>query len=468
MPGVAVAEQRDPQIAGRKRSAAPIGNRIGRSHSNPAHHSLKRTSKGRKSHRRRIVAQGSELQRGPKNAGRNPDTGDQPLPAGGQFSQFVVVFVGNRALVVRHSFRFVQDTMWNPGQPIEGRRPDRFRPPHCPRTDCPDHRYQGPGYRAARDGSYRRACDPLRRIPRFRCPTCKRGFSRQSFATSYYLKRPELLHPVAGLLIAGSAHRQIARHLGCAPSTVTRLSVRLGRHAGLLHEVSMARLERIDEPVVFDHFETFVRSQQERLGIATAVGQRSWFVYAVGGARYRGTSRRSRRKRRLKLAPRPTTAGAVVASTRKTLESLLRKSPDGLDLISDEHPAYRAAVHRINRKLSAAKSIRHATYANPDRSPGHDFSRARQRNQAMFAVDLLHKLLRHCQAHHRRETIAFGRKSTNVIGRALLFAIWRNFIKRISERRPTHLSPAMQVGLTSKLWTWRDVLAVRLFPGRLV
>jgi len=356
--------------------------------------------------------------------------------------------------------------MWKPVQPIEGRRPDRFRPPHCPHPDCPDHRFDGPGYRAIREGSYRRVCDPHRRIPRFRCPTCKGGFSRQSFATSYYLKRPELLHAVAGMLIAGSAHRQIARHLDCAPSTVTRLSVRLGRHAALFHDSSMLQLERIDEPVVFDHFETFVRSQQERLGIGTAVGHRSWFVYAMDGARYRGTSRRSQRKRRLKQRPRPVTAGAVADSTRETLENLLRKSPDGLDLISDENPLYRAAIHRINIRPTASKSIRHAAYANPDRSAGSDRRRARKRDQAMFAVDLLHKLLRHCQAHHRRETIAFGRKSANVTGRAMLFAVWRNFIKRVSERRPARITPAMRIGLTSGLWTWRDVLAVRIFAGR--
>lgn len=385
----------------------------------------------------------------------------------GQSSRLVAVSRGISGPCVRHGIRFGWEMMWEPGQPIEGRRPDRFRPPHCPRPDCPAHRHKGPGYRAAREGSYRRACDPLRRIPRFRCPTCQRGFSRQSFATSYYLKRPELLHPVAGLLIAGSAHRQIARHLGCAPSTVTRLSVRLGRHAGLLHASALAQLERIDEPVVLDHFETFVRSQQQRLGIGTAVGQRTWFVYAARGARYRGTSRRSRRKRRLKHPPRPIIPGAVAAATRKTLEFLLRKSPEGLDLVSDENPVYRAAVHRINRRLCAARSIRHTTHANPDRSPGHDRSRARVRDQALFAVDLLHKLLRHSQAHHRRETIAFGRKSSNVNGRVMLFAIWRNFIKRVSERRPDRITPAMRVGLTSRLWTWCDVLAERIFAARI-
>ena len=351
--------------------------------------------------------------------------------------------------------------MLEPRQPVQGRRPDRFRPPHCPWRECADH-LAGGRYRAAQKGSYRRARDPQRAIPRFKCPTCRRTFSREAFATSYYLKRPELLLPVANLLVSGCAHRQIARHLGCAPSTVTRLSVRLGEHARLFHEVSAASVAPIHEPVVLDHFETFVRSQQERLGIATAVGQDSWFVYALHGASYLRLQGRSRRKRALKREPMRPLPGAVLDSTLKTLENLLRNSPAGLDLVSDDHPAYRAAV----RRLTVHRPIRHTIHANPDRSPGHDSTRARARDRAMFAVDLLHKLLRHSQAHHRRETIAFGRKRASVLGRAALFAVWRNMIKLVSERRPTRLTPAMRLGLTSRPWTWGEVFAERLFKRR--
>lgn len=352
--------------------------------------------------------------------------------------------------------------MVEPRQPIEGRRRDRFRPPHCPWKDCVDHLTRG-RYLAARKGSYRRIRDPHRAIPRFRCPTCGRTFSREAFATSYYLKRPELLLPVANLLVSGCAHRQIARHLGCAASTVTRLSVRLGKHARLFQEFLLADVE-IHEPVVLDHFETFVRSQQERLGIATVVGQDSWFVYSLQSAGYLRLKGRSRRKRALKRQPIHPEPRGVLDSTLKTLEILLRRSRTGLDLVSDDHPAYRSAVQR----LTACRRIRHTIHANPDRSPGHDKTLARARDRAMFAVDLLHKLLRHSQAHHRRETIAFGRKRASVMGRAALFAVWRNMIKFVSERRPTPLTPAMRLGLSSRPWTWAEVFAERLFGRRVV
>lgn len=41
-----------------------------------------------------------------------------------------------------------------------------------------------------------------------------------------------------------------------------------------------------------------------------------------------------------------------------------------------------------------------------------------------------------------------------------------NLVKWRSERRPYRTSPAMRVGLTDECWTWRRVLAQRLFPAR--
>ena len=347
--------------------------------------------------------------------------------------------------------------MLEPGQPIEGRRPDRFRPPHCPWKDCPDHT-PTKRYRCSRQGSYVRKCDSRRRVPRYRCPSCQRGFSRQSYAASYYLKRPELLEPVAAGLVAGSAHRQLARSLGCAPSTVTRLSARLGRHSLLVQAEALVELDAsVDEPFVFDHFETFVFSQDDRLAIGTPVGRHSWFVYGLDPAPHRRAGRRSaRRAARIRPLPEPVEQ-TFVHSTRRVLGMLGRLAPLGFRLISDDHPAYRTAA--------ADRRIDHEIHANPPRGDGVDPVRTVKRDQQMFAVDLLHKLLRHSQAHHRRETIAFGRRSNAVLERIALMVVWRNFVKRVSERRNDAETPATRVGVAARLWSWGDVLARRRFPG---
>src|SRR5262245_50541803 len=141
-----------------------------------------------------------------------------------------------------------------PATPIE--HLSGFQPSFCPRRACPEHLRRRPGFRFRRLGYY--STNRRRRIPRFVCLACGESFSRQSFAVSYYRKRPELLLPVAAGLVAGSAHRQLARTLGCAPSTVTRIASRLGRHAILL--LAQARFDllgTVEEPFVLDHFETF-------------------------------------------------------------------------------------------------------------------------------------------------------------------------------------------------------------------
>jgi len=300
-------------------------------------------------------------------------------------------------------------------------------------------------------------------VPRFHCPTCERGFSLQSFACSYYLKRPELLVPVAAGLVAGSAHAQIARSVDCAVSTVTRLAARIGRHSLLLQALALEHVQGIEEPVVFDHFETFVFSQEDRLAIGTPVGQKSWFCYGLDPAPHRGGAKRSSRKRALKRPLPEREPGSFVRSTRRVFDLLSRLSGGTVEVVSDDHPAYAHAA----RRTGLPGSIHRRIYANPSRGPGSDQAAARERDRQMFPVDLLHKLWRHTQAHHRRETIAFGRRSNAVLERGFLYIVWRNFVKKVSERTREPITPAMRLGLVPRPLEWRQIFAGRLFPKRI-
>ncbi len=349
--------------------------------------------------------------------------------------------------------------LW-PRTPVE--RVQLFRPPFCPWPPCSEHQRHATGYRFRHHGFY---STRRRVVPRFLCLTCRRTFSRQTFSTTYYLKRPELLLPLAAALQAGAALRQVARSLSCAHSTPSRFAARLGRHALLLHARALAFLGgRLAEPVVLDHFETFEFSQDLPFGIATPVGSRSWFVYGFDPAPHRWTGRRSEsQRRRLRSRPRRATYGGYQGSTRRVLAALLPLVPEGrrLHLVGDGHPAYRAAAR-------GNPHVRLHRFPNPRRGPrGSSRSpEARARDRAMFPSDLLHALMRHTLAHHRRETIAFGRRLNALVERVALMAVWRNFVKRRSERRPDPLTPAMRVGLASEVWDWRRVFSRRLFPDR--
>jgi len=261
------------------------------------------------------------------------------------------------------------------------------------------------------------------------------------------LKRPELLLPVAAGLVAGSAHRQIARSLGCAPSTVTRLAARIGRHALLLQALALEHLQSIQEPVVVDHFETFAFSQEDRLDPAP----------------HRQGGKRSARKRALLRPLPPKKPGYVVRSMQRVLEQIRGLSSGPVEIVSDDHPAYARAAKSADLPGSILRRI----YANPPHGPGSDPAGARERERQLFAVDLLHKLWRHTQAHHRRETIAFGRRSNAVMERGFLFIVWRNFVKRVSERTGEPITPAMRLNLVSQPLGWPQIFSQRLFPGRI-
>ena len=345
---------------------------------------------------------------------------------------------------------------------VELVRRGSFVPAFCPWPECPEHQRTSGGLRCAPHGSYRRQCDG-RVVPRFRCGTCDRTFSQQSFAFSYYLKRPELSRPIAQGLVAGSAHRQIARSLGCHHSTVTRRSRRLGRHALLLHRIALRDLV-VCEPVIVDDFDSFAGSQYFPCTLPTATGSDSWFLYGFAFARERrrGTMSPAQKKRRAQLErlhSRPP-RGAVTGAFRSLIESL-PPARDRLRLVADDDPAIRRAVGLLPQVILTA-------YPNPVRGPKGSprTPAARERDAAMFPNDQLHRFLRHSEAAHRRETIAFGRSYNGLVERLALFVVWRNLVQARSERHPRDGTTGMHLGLTDRAWIWPQILAERLHPHR--
>jgi hypothetical protein len=303
-----------------------------------------------------------------------------------------------------------------------------------------------------------------KRIPRFLCLDCERTCSRQTFSTTYYLKRPGLLVAIASGLAACSCHRQLARSLHCAKTSVTRQAERLGRHAILFHARCNADLPALAEPVVHDHFEAFIGRQDRALGIGTAVGAESRYVYDIDPAPHRGSGRRPDRK------PEDGTTVRVnrsyVESIRRSIRGLIPQllPSDRLVLRVDGRTDYRVAL----RDETIAPHVVLQVYPNPVRGPkGTPRSpESVRRDLAMFPIDQLHQLLRHTCSDHKRETIAFGRRLESIIGRASLMAVWKNVIKARSERAPDRTTPAMRLGLTDKRWRFERVLARRLFPSR--
>ena len=71
--------------------------------------------------------------------------------------------------------------------------PRTFVPPFCPNASCVFHFFPT-AWRFKKAGSYQRLAAP-RTVQRYRCLTCSRNFSFQTFQTTYWLKKPHPSNP---------------------------------------------------------------------------------------------------------------------------------------------------------------------------------------------------------------------------------------------------------------------------------
>lgn len=324
-------------------------------------------------------------------------------------------------------------------------------PPHCPRSDCRFHR-STLGWRWRRHGSFTRDCSP-HRIPRFRCGHCGHTFSSQTFSTTYWLKRADVLERTAHQLLACSGFRQIAREPRCSPSTVRRHAGRLGRHALLWLQLHRPR-GPLPEPVVVDGFESFAYSQYHPLYLNLVVGSQSHYTYALTltELRRKGRMTLAQRRRRAELElhhGRPDPRG-IETGTRAALK-LAVPEPQELVVRSDEHKDYPRALrglpqHRIRHERTRSREAR--TSGNP-----------------LFPVNRLDLLLRHNSANHKRETIAYSRTFQSVVERAAWLLAWLNWTKPFSERHGGG-TPAMRLKLIDRPVPIEELLRRRLFPSR--
>ena len=326
-------------------------------------------------------------------------------------------------------------------------------PPFCPNPACAFHCGPTTSWHWVRTGFFTRQQAPFR-IQRFQCCHCRRHFSEQTFRTSYWLRRPGLLKTTFHRLVGGSGFRQIAREFDCSPQTIATHSARLGRHCLLFHERWRPKALP-EEPLVLDTFVSFEYSQYHPTGFHLVAGQQTHFLHGFTDSELRRSGTMSERQKRTRAQlearhgrPDPRSVEREVAA----LLGLLAPGPQALVLHSDEHRAYPRALRAL-----AHLAVEHRTISS--RVP-------RTAVNPLFPVNLLDLLLRHSGANHKRETIAFSKRRQGAAERLAVTMVWRNYLKSFSERK-RDASPAMRAGVTDRRWSVDELLAERLFPGRI-
>jgi len=334
---------------------------------------------------------------------------------------------------------------------METRRPG-WRPPHCPNPNCNSHNELDRPWRYKRKGFYTRHCTP-HRIRRFTCLCCGRHFSTQTFSTSYWQKRPRLLPQMFPLVVGCMANRQIARALGCSPSTVAHQLARLGRHCILFQSRELAKCPTGDD-VVIDGFETFEWSQYFPFHHNVAVEvDTGYFLYHTDSPLRRKGRMTAHQKRRREVleAQHGRPSPCEVQRGMRELLGMVTRGNRHITIRSDDHRAYPMAMKELD--CTIAHRITSSKERRDERNP-------------LWEVNVLDLMIRHSTAAHKRETIAWAKRRQVSAEKLTIFQVWRNYVKRRWEKGPRE-SAAMRKGLVRRLLRVEDILRRRLFPWRI-
>jgi transposase-like protein len=308
-----------------------------------------------------------------------------------------------------------------------------------------------PAWPFKRKGFFVRQRSP-HRIQRFTCLACHRHFSTQTFSTSYWQKRPELMGRIVMMVVGCMGNRQMARALLCSPSTVAHQVARLGRHCLLVQAQELGRIKALRE-IAIDGFESFEWSQYFPFHHNVAVDVESgYFLYHTDSPlRRKGRMTAHQKARRVHLESslgRPDPR-AVESGIRDLLEPLILQRHVA-SIRSDDHRVYPREIHRLGARIN------HLVTSSKER---------RDKRNPLWEVNQLDLMVRHSTAAHKRETIAWAKRRQASIEKLAIFQAWRNYIKRRHEKG-ARVTSAMRLGLAARPWGLRDLFARRLWVER--
>jgi hypothetical protein len=256
------------------------------------------------------------------------------------------------------------------------------------------------------------------------------------------------------MAVGSACNRQIARVTRLSPTTIDHHLERLGRHASLVH---LKMIQNVPPPkeVVVDGFETFELSQYYPMHFHLAIEKHSQFLWYFTDSPLRRKGRmtdyQKKRRQELELLHGRPDPKAIEKDMTELLRVTLRGAASAI-IYSDEHQAYPRAINWVD------VDVEHRTVSSKER---------RDKRNIMWPVNLEDLLIRHSGANHKRETIAYAKRRNAAAERLMLFMVWRNFMKGISEKDRGSPTPAMMLGLVDRRLTAEAILEWRIFPDHL-
>lgn len=322
-----------------------------------------------------------------------------------------------------------------------------FVPPRCPNTLCDQHLRPTPRF-FWRRGYYHPACR-RERVPRFRCRSCRRGFSRQTFRQDYCDRRPATNVVLFMLLASGVGLRQAGRFLQMNPRSVQDKKLKMTRMLALLHDNLSPTLTK-GSCFVLDEEETYEGASIRPLTMPVIIEKQTWFVVATAVGSIRrlaplGSARRARQDWEERHGPRPDQSSACV---RKVLQELARKVPARTILLrTDQKQSYATIAREVFRER-----LVHETTAG---------SLLRNTSNPLFPINVTLAMTRDNCGRLRRRSWLVTKKAERLQNHLAIFTVYRNYVRRRFNRDKEAQTPAVLLGLLPRNLDREEVLAWR-------
>ena len=328
-----------------------------------------------------------------------------------------------------------------------------FTPPYCPNPTCRQHSDPEPRF-FRHHGSFLPKC---RRhpVPRFRCGTCRRTFSRQTFRLDYRDHRPDLNRPLFLLLSSGVGLRQSSRVLGLS-LTCTQLKFRkIARHLRRLN-CNLRRPLPSGSTYQLDELETFEGQRNTRpLSVPILIERDSRYIVWAEAAPIRPRGRMTAARQRA-IARSEARHGVRKDLSKGALErtfargAALASNQTWVFLQTDEkssYPGLAASAFGEERLIHQRTNSRVArTTWNP-----------------LFPINHTEAMARDGLGRLRRNSWLVSQKRRYLDLGLQLYAAFRNFVR--PRYNGEKLSPAARLELVPRRLTAAEVLSWRQERG---
>ena len=324
-----------------------------------------------------------------------------------------------------------------------------FQPSCCPYRSCANHLDPQPKF-CVRFGSFKPKCR-AQPVPRFRCKSCGRTFSRQTFRADFRDRKPHLNAQLFGLITSGVGIRQSARRVGLSLRCAELKLRKMGRHLRRLNLNLRSGFES-EASFHFDELETYEGQRNARpLSIPVLIESNTRFIVWAESAPIR--PRGSMTPKRLKAIQESESRHGIRKdmsrrSVRRTLHrgAELATSSEKVVLQTDEKSSY----PRISRRVFGTARLKHVKTNS---------KLVRATWNPLFAINHEEAVMRDLMGRLRRESWLVSKKR-RFLDLALHFHIaYRNLVRRRFNRDQE--SPAQLLGFLPRRLRPKELLSWR-------